>query len=311
MLRSFLLYLSNARWTRRAITGFAFARRAAGRFIAGETADDAVRAVRELNASGITATVDYLGENALAEADAVRAASAYLTVLERMAAAGARSHASLKLTQIGLDLSEGLCVDNLRRIAKRARAWETFVRVDMEGSDYTERTLNIVRTLKHEQGFDNVGVVIQAYLYRSQHDIAELIGEGVRVRLCKGAYREPPDRAYPRKRDVDANFMRLARMLLDAAAKSTDGPYPAFATHDQRLIAAVKAYAAQQGAPGAAYEFQMLYGIRRDLQRSLVREGHNVRVYVPYGGEWYPYFMRRLAERPANLWFFLSNLIRR
>lgn len=314
MFRSLLLYLSRAPQARKLITRFAFSRRAAARFIAGDTPDDAIRVIGGLNAKGIAATVDHLGENVFSDADAVRATNDYLTILDKICVAGVQSHASVKLTQLGLDLSESLCVNNMRRILECARLCGTFVRIDMEGTAYTDRTLTVLRTLRHYYGFENVGAVIQSYLYRSEQDVRELADAGVRVRLCKGAYKEPPERAFPRKRDVDANFVRLTRILLDAVAERAvrgDGLHPAFATHDEKMVAAARNYAAQQRLPPIAFEFQMLHGIRRDLQESLARDGYKVRVYVPYGTEWYPYFMRRLAERPANLWFFLSNLLRR
>ena len=313
MLRESLLYLSHARWARRAISGFSPARRTARRFVAGETPADAIHVIRELNAQGIQATVDHLGENVASESDAARAAGDCLTILDRIEADGVKSHLSVKLTQLGLDLGESVCLNHMRPILDRARQIGAFVRIDMEGSDYTDRTLHIVRALKHDFNLVNTGTVIQSYLYRSEQDIRDLIAEGIRVRLCKGAYQEPPDRAFPRKRDVDANYVKLTQLLLDGiAAQNTNASdlYPAFATHDEAMIAATRSYAEMKNVPRSAFEFQMLYGIRRDLQEMLAREGYNVRVYVPYGSEWYPYFMRRLAERPANLWFFLSNLVR-
>jgi proline dehydrogenase len=314
MLRSVLLYLSHAPWARRFITRFPLARRAASRFIAGETPDDAIRVIRDLNGRGIEATVDHLGENVRSPQDAARAADDYLIVLDKIRSAGVKSHASVKLTQLGLDLGEDWCLNNMRCILECARATGAFLRVDMEGSAYTEATLTLVRALRHDFGYDNVGAVIQSYLYRSEQDVRDLIAEGTRVRLCKGAYQEPPDLAYPHKRDVDANFVRLTHLLLDGVAAQNGQPnglYPAFATHDAQMIEAAKTYAAEKGVSRTAFEFQMLHGIRRDLQEGLAREGYRVRVYVPYGSEWYPYFMRRLAERPANLWFFVTNLVRR
>ena len=227
------------------------------------------------------------------------------------------ANVSLKLTQLGLNLGESLGVGNLRRILETARSLDNFVRIDMEGSEYTDRTLAAYRTLHRDHGFDNVGVVIQSYLYRSEQDVAELVQEGARVRLCKGAYQEPPDRAFQLKAQVDANFVKLARCLLGGAARSEaapkDGkfpPLPALATHDGRMIQAARAYAEEAKLPGERMEFQMLYGIRRELQSALAAQGYPVRVYVPFGTCWYPYFMRRLAERPANLWFFLTALFR-
>ena len=299
--------MSRSELLRRLITRFGFARRAALRFVAGEKIDDAIAAIRALNANGIRATVDHLGENVVSEADARRAAQSYLDVLERIGQDGVQSHASLKLTQLGLDIGDEFCRENVACVARRAKEIGTFIRIDMESSDYTDRTLAVFRSLRRE--FDNVGIVIQSYLYRSQDDIAALCQEGANVRLCKGAYNEPPERAFPKKADVDANYVTLTRMLLNGEARAR-GAYAAIATHDPKMIEAAKAYAAEQRAQRDRFEFQMLYGIRRDLQQQLARDGYAMRVYVPYGSEWYPYFMRRLAERPANVWFLLRNLLR-
>jgi len=316
MLRTPLLYLSGAHWARRFITRFGLARRTAGRFVAGESADDAIRAIQTLNGQQINATLDHLGESVTSEAAATRAADDYGHVLDKIQAAGVRANVSIKLTQFGLDLSEDFCTRNVRRVVAAAQAQGNFVRIDMEGTPHTDRTLRVFRALHAE--FDNVGVVVQAYLYRTAADVEELIAEGVKLRLCKGAYQEPPDKAFPKKSDVDENYDRLARRLLDKArdwpAAGHAGrwpPLPALATHDAARIAAARAYAAEIGLPHEYFEFQMLYGIRREIQAQLAQAGYAVRVYVPYGTEWYPYFMRRLAERPANLWFFLSNLARR
>ncbi len=309
MLRELLLAISHSKTTRRFITGFPVARAVSSRFIAGLTLADEIKAVRALNASGLTASADYLGENVATEIDAARAVDDYLALLDEIAASGVRSHVSLKLTQLGLDLGQEVCFANLRRIAERAQSIGAFVRVDMEGTEYTDRTLAVVRAAK-DAGGDNVGTVIQAYLYRSAADIEALCADGIRVRLCKGAYKEPPDKAFPAKKDVDANYVQLAHALL-AAAKTNPALYPAIATHDEKMIAAAKQFAASNEVPRSSFEFQMLHGIRRELQTALAVEGYNVRVYVPYGTEWYPYVMRRLAERPANLWFFVSNWMRR
>ncbi len=316
MLRAFFLYLSHAIWARALITRFRFARQAASRFVAGETADDAIVAIRALNAKGITATVDHLGESVTNEAEAAQAADDYIHILDKIAASGVRSNVSVKLTQLGLDIDTDFCARNVRRVVEKARATHSFVRVDMEGTPYTDRTLAIFRALHKD--FDNVGIVLQSYLYRTETDLCALAKEGARIRLCKGAYNEPPDKAFPHKADVDANYVKLARMLLDHAqtAPAADGsglfpPLPAIATHDENMITAAKAYAEEKRLPHEYFEFQMLYGIRRELQEQLVREGYAMRVYVPYGTSWYPYYMRRLAERPANVWFILSNLFRR
>lgn len=318
MLRAVLLYLSKAPWARRIVTRWEVGRRVAARFVAGDYLDEAIEAVRALNAKGLYATLDHLGENVTNAEEARRAANDYLELMDRICQAGIQSNASLKLTQLGLAVDYDLCLDNMRRLLQRAAECGLFIRIDMEDSAAVDRTLRLYRTLTGE-GFVNTGVVIQSYLYRSEQDVKELLAEGARIRLCKGAYKEPPTVAYPRKADVDANFDRLAALMIDAALAagaapgSEDGRYPpltAIATHDPRRIQFAKAYAARVGLPRQALEFQMLYGIRSDLQQALAREGYPVRVYVPYGTEWYPYTMRRLAERPANVWFFVSNFFR-
>lgn len=320
MLRAFLIYLSKAAWARSIVTRWKFAWRAAARFVAGEQLEDAVRAVQALNAKGIHATLDHLGEHTTNPEEARRATQEILKILDGIAQSGIRSNVSIKLTQIGLALDESLCRENLKSILQRASANGNFVRFDMEDSPWVDMTLQLYRQMRFEYGFENLGVVIQSYLYRSDVDIQNLAQDCSRVRLCKGAYKESPEIAYPRKADVDASFDRLARKLIDAAvaggcpSATDDGywpPIPALATHDERRITRACAYAEQVGLPKKSLEFQMLYGIRRDLQEKLVQQGYSVRVYVPYGTEWYPYFVRRLAERPANLWFFISNLFRR
>lgn len=308
MLRQLLLSLSQAEWAAWMVRHAPVARQMARRFVAGETTDEAIAAIRSLNAEKITATVDHLGEHVKTADDVARATEGYLLILDKIAASGVEANVSLKLTQLGLDLDETLCLDQMRRILARANEHRIFIRIDMESSLYTDRTVAICRRLHHEFGPDRVGVVIQAYLYRSENDLRNLIADRIRVRLCKGAYREPPEIAYPNKKDVDANYVRLTRLLLDSASH---GLYHAIATHDEKMIKAAIEYAARRQVASDQFEFQMLYGIRRDLQKRLVAGGYCVRVYVPYGTEWYPYMMRRLAERPANLWFFLSQLARR
>ena len=319
MLRTLFVGLSRAAWAKRVITGWGFARRAASRFVAGEGVEDALRAVEALAAKGIAATLDHLGENTTTRDEAAQATAAILELLDRIDQSSARANVSIKLSQIGLGLDPALGRDNLARIVQHARDRHNFVRIDMEDSSLTERTLDAYAEMRR-RGFDNLGVVIQAYLFRSEQDIRIVTRSGGRVRLCKGAYKESEEVAYPRKQDVDANYDRLAELLLDAAASagsplaSGDGrvpPMPAIATHDPRRIQFARQYAQRIGLPKPALEFQMLYGIRRDLQEQLAADGYPVRVYVPYGTHWYPYFMRRLAERPANVWFFLSNLARR
>lgn len=320
MLRSFLIYLSQASWARNMVTKWSFAWRTASRFVAGDKLQDAIEVVKVLNSRGINATLDHLGEHTTDLEKAKNATDEIIQVLEVIDTAGVRSNVSIKLTQIGLALNEEVCYKNLRRIMEVARKHNTFVRIDMEESPWVDKTLELYRRMRSDCSCENLGVVIQAYLYRSFEDVSRLIPDGTRVRLCKGAYKEPPEVAFPKKQDVDANFDRLTSALIDGSIAvsipqlSADGkipPIPAIATHDDDRILHAKAYADQVSFPKRGLEFQMLFGIRRDLQEELVEEGYPVRVYVPYGSEWYPYFTRRLAERPANLWFFISNLIRK
>ncbi len=320
MLRALLIYLSKAAWARNIVTRWSFAWRAASRFVAGERLEDAIATVRKLNMKGINATLDHLGEHTTNPEESRRATQDIIAILDAIVQAGVRSNVSIKLTQVGLALNESLCEENLIQILQRARDIGSYVRIDMEDSPWVDKTLAIYRKMRFEHGFDNVGLVIQAYLYRSEQDILQLRAECTGVRLCKGAYKEPAEIAYPKKQDVDASFDRLARLLIDGALQqecpevSADGlipPPPVIATHDEKRILVAKSYAKQVGLPIKAIEFQMLNGIRRDLQESLASEGYPVRVYVPYGTEWYPYFMRRLAERPANVWFFISNFFRK
>jgi proline dehydrogenase len=305
-LRTLLLYLSRARWARRLVVGFGPAWAMASRFIAGETSDEAIAVTRRLNEEGLLVTLDFLGESVTDAREAVAARDQIADLLDRIHAAGVRGNVSLKLSQLGLNIDENLALENLRIILQRARQTDNRVRVDMEESSVVDITLDIYRTLRDKEGFANVGVVIQSYLYRSDEDIRRLVEEGAWVRLVKGAYKEPSDIAYPRKADVDAAYLRHAEMLLSPQAME-NGVYPAFATHDDRLIRAIVDYARRHQLDSDEFEFQMLYGVRRDLQRELAADGWVVRVYVPYGVAWYPYFMRRLAERPANVWFFVSN----
>jgi len=302
MLRSILLYLSNKEAPKKIIMGQPLGRRMAARFIAGEELEDGLRVVRRLNAEGFTVTLDLLGESVQGAAEAEAACQAYVRLLDRLAADGLNSHVSLKLTQLGLAIEEGLACRHLNMICECAAKHQNFVRVDMEGSAFTEATLRVFRKVNAPRQV--AGIAIQSYLYRSQKDVEELLKGGTRIRLVKGAYQEPPDIAYQRKRDVDRSYARLTETLLGS------GIYHAIATHDERLITATQNYARAHNISPERYEFQLLYGIRRDLQRGLLRQGERVRVYVPYGRHWYPYFMRRLAERPANLFFLLRNLFR-
>jgi proline dehydrogenase len=304
MLRGTILWLSQRRGLFEFIKRNGLARQVTSRFVAGQTLDGAVAATRELNAKDITATLDQLGESVTTAEEAARARDAAIEILERIHQAGVRSNLSIKLTQMGLDLGRDLAVSNVRQILDRARALGIFVRVDMEASAYVQRTLDLVLDDLVPAYGDRVGAVIQSMLRRSDQDVERLIERGARVRLVKGAYREPPTVAYPDKREVDAAYRRQSERLLAA------GNYPAFGTHDEPLIDHVKRYARERGIGVERFEFQLLYGVRRDLQERLRREGHNVRVYVPFGTEWYPYLMRRLAERPANLWFIVGNVAR-
>jgi proline dehydrogenase len=302
MLRSLLLYLSERQGLKKLLVKCSLGRRMAARFIAGDQLDDAVRAVRQLNAEGFDATLDFLGESVRAAAEAETACQVYLEILDRLEAEGLRSNISIKPTQLGLDLDEGLAERLLGTLAGRAARQHIFVRMDMESSAHVESTLRVFHRLNAPR--DALGVVIQSYLFRSAKDVDELVKIGARVRLVKGAYQEPPEVAFARKADVDASFTKLMEKLL------TSGAHHAIATHDPRMIAATQNFARGHGLKADQYEFQMLYGIRRHLQRELLRQGYRVRVYVPYGHEWYAYFMRRLAERPANLFFLMRNFFR-
>ncbi len=318
-LRTFIISLSKAGWAQRIVTSWGFAWRFASRFVAGQSLEQAIGVIQGMNERGIAVTLDHLGENTSSPEEAGEAANEVIRALEAIDASGARANVSLKLTQLGLVLDDSLCRDNLHRVLQRARELNTFIRIDMEDSPFTERTLQIYDWAR-EQGFCNIGVVIQAYLYRSEKDICHVAERQGSVRLVKGAYDEPPAIAFPRKADVNANYDKLAALLLESARKAgapqvaSDGrtpPVPAFGTHDEARVAFAQSEARRLGLPKGAIEFQMLYGIRRELQDRLAAQGYPVRVYVPYGTHWYPYFMRRLAERPANLWFFLSNFFRK
>jgi proline dehydrogenase len=302
MLRPILIYLSQKQTPKKIFTGHALGRRMAARFIAGEELESALEVIRRLNAEGFMVTLDLLGESVEEAAEAEAACQAYLRLLDRLAAEGLNSHVSVKLTQLGLAIDEELACRHLSLICECASRHHNFVRVDMEGSAFTESTLRVFRAVDAPR--DVVGMVIQSYLYRSEKDVEELLKRGARIRLVKGAYDEPREIAFHRKKDVDQNFSRLMVMMLSS------GIYHAIATHDERLIAEAREYARAHNIPPDHYEFQLLYGIRRDLQRDLLRQGERVRLYVPYGHQWYSYFMRRLAERPANMLFLLRNLIR-
>ena len=302
MLKESLLYLARQERIRQFVITNPAARGMARRFVAGETLDDAMRATKPLNARRISVSLDHLGENVADAREANATAGEYVTTLKRISAEGAEANISIKLTALGLDIDAELCQANLERVLCEAQQRDIFVRVDMEGSDYTQRTLDLV--LDAHKRYPNVGTVVQTMLYRTPSDVEMLIEEGVRMRLVKGAYMEPPTVAFPKKTDVDEQYLRLMYRLLER------GVYPALATHDETLIAAAKRYAEEKQISRARFEFQMLYGIRRDLQEQLANDGYNVRVYVPYGSQWYPYLTRRMAERPANLMFIVSNTLR-
>lgn len=308
-LRSLLLYLSRMKLARQVVTRFPPAWAVANRFIAGESVDEAIAVARQLNAKGMTVALDYLGESVSDAGEAAAARDQILYLLQQIHAGGVDAYVSVKLSQLGLKVDENLALANLRTLLTEAQKRGLRIRIDMEESALVDTTLDLYRRLRFGEGFDNVGVVIQSYLYRSEEDVRRLAAEGAWVRLVKGAYKEPPTVAYPQKTHVDAAFVRLAELLLSDDARQ-HGAHLAAATHDDTMIAAVQRYAAAHHLPKDAFEFQMLYGIRRERQEQLVAQGYRVRIYVPYGTAWYPYFMRRLAERPANLWFFVSNFFK-
>ena len=300
--KSVFLYLSTSDRFKNFLTRFQSFNNVTRRFVAGEELAGAVDAIRRLNRQGISASFDHLGESITSEIETRQEVNEYLRVLDSIHQNGLDSNVSVKLTQLGLDVSQDLCYANTRMIVEAALRYNNFVRIDMEDSTKTDATLQVFKRLRAE--FENVGIVIQAYLYRSEKDTEELLELGARIRLCKGAYKEPPELAFPKKADVDANYIKLMRMLLSSDL------YHGIATHDEKMIVATIEFATERTISADRFEFQMLYGIRRDLQQKLVREGYRLRVYVPYGRYWYPYFMRRLAERPANIWFVLRNMLR-
>ena len=302
MIRATLLYLSQRRWLRHWMENSKLSGRLTSRFVAGQTLEDGIRVLGKLGTEKVLGTLDYLGENVTSLEEAAHSRDAYCQALDRIDQNGLGATVSIKLTQFGLDLSEKSCLENVTYLVERAKAIGSHVEVDMESSEYTDRTLRLVTGL-HER-FGSVRAVIQAYLFRSEADVAMLSERRIPVRLCKGAYQEPATLAFPGKRDVDRNYLKLMKFLLDK------GVYPAIASHDERIIGEALRYAREQRLAADRFEFQMLYGIRRDLQRRLTGQGYRLRLYVPYGDAWYPYFMRRLAERPANLLFLARNLLR-
>jgi proline dehydrogenase len=307
LLRAALISLSESRSLRGIAERSSIGQRVSARFVAGTQLEDALRVAKALNAAGMGVSVDNLGENVTTTEDASESAALYKQLLSEMAARRLNANVSLKLTHMGLDVDPEFAYENVRALVAQAAASQpkNFVRVDMEGSSYTQRTLDLVRQLhsKPENG-GCVGAVIQSYMRRSEADAAELVKEGIRIRLCKGAYKEPPEIAFQAKAEVDASYIRLMKTLLKS------GIYHGLATHDPNIIREAQAFVIREQIPRDSFEFQMLYGIRRDLQQALVRDGWRMRVYVPFGTEWYPYLMRRLAERPANLWFVAKNMLR-
>ncbi len=307
MLHRFLFWLSRREGLKDLMMRFSFARRAARRFVAGEDLHEALDSVAHLNYGGCSASIDLLGEGVTNEEEARGAVQDYLRILDEIAEHGVDSDIAVKLTQLGLAISKDLCCENVGTILDRAKENDNFVYIDMEGSMYAQDTIDIYLALRRR--YRNVGVALQAMLYRSEDDLERIIEAGGTVRLVKGAYREPKDIAYPKKKDVDGAYVRLMiRMFSDDAQKR--GAYVAIGTHDERIITLAKMHTAKEGIPKDRFEFQMLYGIRGGLQQRLAEEGYRMRVYTPFGSQWYPYFMRRMAERPANVWFVLRNVVR-
>lgn len=305
MLRATFISLSESKSIRAAAEKTWIGQRLSRRFVAGTTVEDALVATQQMNKLGLGVSVDNLGENVTNADEARHSAQLYHQMLDRMSALGLQANVSLKLTHMGLDVDEKLAYDLAQALVEHAARIDNFVRVDMEGSPYTQRTLDFVHRLHAQpENAGHVGAVIQSYLFRSEKDVEQLIEKRIRVRLCKGAYKEPPEIAFENKADSDANYVKLMKMLLKS------GVYHGIATHDENMLKATIDFAQKEKIPASAFEFQMLYGIRRDLQLKLVKDGWRCRVYVPFGTEWYPYLMRRLAERPANAFFILKNLFR-
>jgi proline dehydrogenase len=302
--RSALIYLSRQEGLKDFATRFRLFKKLTTRFVAGETIDQAVSFIREINAEGCTASFDHLNESVTSAAEAEKEVVEYLNILAKIDETGIRSNVSIKLTQFGLGLNPEIAYKNSRSVVEDAHRRGNFVRVDMEDSNVTQATIDVFKRLRDEFGLNDVGIVLQSYLRRTYENAQELLKLPARIRICKGAYNEPPEVAFPDKKDVDENYIRVMRLLLSS------GIYHGIATHDPKMIEATIDFAGREGIGKEAFEFQMLYGIRRDLQRQLARDGYNMRVYVPYGKHWYPYFMRRLAERPANIWFVMKNLFK-
>ena len=300
--RDSLLWLSQREGLKDFATRFRFFKKLTTRFVAGDSIDEVIPFIRQLNTENCTASFDHLNESVGSAAEAEGEVAEYLNILTKIDESRIRSNVSIKLTQFGLGLDPELAYRNARRVVEEAQRRGNFVRVDMEGSDVTQATIDIFKRLRAEFGLNDVGIVLQSYLYRTYADAQELVKLPARIRICKGAYSEPPEVAFPDKKDVDANYIKVMQLLL------ASGTYHGVATHDPKMIDATIDFVKREGIGKEKFEFQMLYGIRRDLQRQLARDGYNVRIYVPYGKHWYPYFMRRLAERPANVWFVLKNL---
>jgi proline dehydrogenase len=300
--RSALIWLSRQEGLKDFATSFGLFKKLTTRFVAGDTIDEIIPLIRQINSENGTASFDHLNEAVGSAAEAEQEVAEYLNILAKIDESKIRSNVSIKLTQFGLGLDPELAYRNARRIVEEAQRRGNFVRVDMEDSNVTQVTIDIFKRLRAEFGLNDVGIVLQSYLYRTLADAQELIKLPARIRICKGAYNEPPEVAFPDKKHVDANYVKVMQLLLSS------GTYHGIATHDPKMIDATIDFATREGIGKEKYEFQMLYGIRRDLQRQLARDGFNIRIYVPYGKHWYPYFMRRLAERPANIWFILKNL---
>jgi len=302
LTRSALIHLSRQEWLKDFATRFKLFKKLTTRFIAGENINEAIAAIRDLNARGCSASFDHLNESVTSTAETEAEVREYLAVLARIDESGIDSNVSIKLTQFGLEIDPELAYQNARRVVEDAARRGNFVRIDMEGSNVTQATIDVFKRLRAEFGLNDVGIVLQSYLYRTIDDARDLLKIPARIRLCKGAYDEPPEVAFPEKKDTDNNYVEVMKVLLSS------GIYHGIATHDPKMIEATIDFAQREGISKEAFEFQMLYGIRRDLQEKLSKEGYRMRVYVPYGERWYPYFMRRLAERPANIWFVLKNL---
>lgn len=302
MLKGILLYLSRQKGIQKFMKNFTVTRRVVNRFVSGEELDDGLSAVKKVNSEGAMATLDHLGEEVSEREEAIAAAEVYLNAIDQINEWGVDTNVSAKPTQLGLKIDPKLCEQNFARMIERAKGYDNFVRMDMEGSDCTAETLEVFIRLRKK--YDNVGIVIQSYLYRSEKDVDQVLELGGRIRLCKGAYKEPKEIAFPKIEQVDESFEKLMQKMLKS------GIYHGIATHDEKLVEKTKQFAKNNNIPKESFEFQLLYGIRTELARQLIKDGYNVRIYIPFGRQWYPYFMRRLAERPANLFFFIKNFLR-